>query len=79
MATAKKMFGNRKFFSLPEEYPLRLVPAKSRASHSSRKTEEATKLIKYIDDNVIGKNTTFAGPYGRRKGNRVTRLCPPSS
>ncbi|XP_041970127.1 uncharacterized protein LOC121726703 [Aricia agestis] len=31
------------------------------------KTEDASKLIKYIDDNVIGKGNSFCGPFGRRK------------
>lgn len=33
-----------------------------------KKGEDTTKLLKYIDDNVIGKNGTFFGPFGRRKG-----------
>lgn len=40
-------------------------PAKSIAA---KKGEDTTKLLKYIDDNVIGKNGTFFGPFGRRKG-----------
>jgi hypothetical protein len=61
-----KKYGNRKFYALPDEYPLR--GTKVRATHGAKKNEDAAKLIKYIDDNVIGKNTTFSGPYGRRKG-----------
>ncbi|KAK7793284.1 hypothetical protein R5R35_006781 [Gryllus longicercus] len=64
--TTKKTFGNRKFYALPEEYPLRV--SKVRPSHTPKKTEETSKLIKYIDENVIGRNHTFTGPYGRRKG-----------
>ncbi|KAJ9599552.1 hypothetical protein L9F63_009950, partial [Diploptera punctata] len=63
--TSKKAYGNRKFYALPDEYPLRYP--KVRSSHGTKKNEDAVKLIKYIDDNVIGKNTTFSGPYGRRK------------
>jgi len=66
MTSAKKTYGNRKFYALPDEYPLR--GTKVRAAYGAKKNEDATKLIKYIDDNVIGKNTTFSGPYGRRKG-----------
>lgn len=29
--------------------------------------EETEKLVRYIDDNIIGKEQTFAGPFGRRK------------
>jgi hypothetical protein len=63
---SKKTYGNRKFYALPDEYPLR--GTKVRATQSGKKNEDAAKLIKYIDDNVVGKNTTFSGPYGRRKG-----------
>ncbi|KOX73676.1 hypothetical protein WN51_13754 [Melipona quadrifasciata] len=38
------------------------------ASIAAKKGEDTTKLLKYIDDNVIGKNGTFFGPFGRRKG-----------
>ncbi|KAM3966077.1 uncharacterized protein ACR2FA_012947 [Aphomia sociella] len=31
------------------------------------KSDEVAKLIKYIDDNVIGKENSFCGPFGRRK------------
>lgn len=62
---SKKSFGNRKFYSLPDN-PNRV--SKNKFSGTSRKREDIVKLIKYIDDNVIGKNTTFSGPYGRRKG-----------
>lgn len=33
-----------------------------------KKGEDTSKLLKYIDDNVIGKNGIFFGPFGRRKG-----------
>lgn len=32
-----------------------------------KKGEDTSKLLKYIDDNVIGKNGIFFGPFGRRK------------
>ncbi|RZF37595.1 hypothetical protein LSTR_LSTR003160 [Laodelphax striatellus] len=63
MSAAKKQLGNRKFYALPEDYSLKT----SKFRNTSLKKEDTAKLIKYIDDNVIGKNTTFAGPYGRRK------------
>lgn len=70
--TTKKTYGNRKFYALPDEYPLR--GTKVRAAYGAKKNEDAAKLIKYIDDNVIGKNTTFSGPYGRRKGTSCVSL-----
>ncbi|XP_035737279.1 uncharacterized protein LOC118448306 isoform X3 [Vespa mandarinia] len=36
-------------------------------SIATKKGEDTSKLLKYIDDNVIGKNGTFFGPFGRRK------------
>lgn len=32
------------------------------------RADDAAKLVKYIDDNVIGKGNSFCGPFGRRKG-----------
>ncbi|KAF4523111.1 hypothetical protein B566_EDAN003125 [Ephemera danica] len=60
-----KTFGHRTFYSLPEDYQNR--EKESRA----KKCEDTAKLIRYIDENVIGKNTTFCGPFGRRKGIKV--------
>ncbi|XP_008201968.1 uncharacterized protein LOC100123495 isoform X2 [Nasonia vitripennis] len=40
-------------------------PAK--ASIAAKRGEDTGKLLRYIDDNVIGKNGTFLGPFGRRK------------
>ncbi|GAB1863434.1 Trna 2-thiocytidine biosynthesis protein [Camponotus japonicus] len=46
----------------------RAVPPRPVKSIAAKKGEDTTKLLKYIDDNVIGKNGTFFGPFGRRKG-----------
>lgn len=46
----------------------RLAPSRPVKSITAKKGEDTTKLLKYIDDNVIGKNGTFFGPFGRRKG-----------
>lgn len=65
--TIRKSYGNRKLSSyFPEDY-MRLVKQKNSAS-APKKTEDVAKLIKYIDDSVIGKNNAFLGPFGRRKG-----------
>ncbi|XP_054261315.1 uncharacterized protein LOC128985628 isoform X2 [Macrosteles quadrilineatus] len=64
MSAVKKSFGSRKFYALPEDYAIKSSKLKSQ---TLVKKEDSTKLIKYIDDNIIGKNTTFAGPFGRRK------------
>lgn len=39
----------------------------SLSSANLKRNEDAAKLTKYIDDNIIGKNSAFFGPFGRRK------------
>lgn len=45
----------------------RIAPPRFVRSIAAKKGEDTTKLLKYIEDNVIGKNGTFFGPFGRRK------------
>ncbi|XP_015123427.1 uncharacterized protein LOC107045619 [Diachasma alloeum] len=42
-------------------------PPRAAKSIAVKRGEDTAKLLKYIDDNVIGKNGTFFGPFGRRK------------
>ncbi|CAH2088067.1 unnamed protein product [Euphydryas editha] len=58
----KKSRGTKgKSESMQEDLPVRwYVPRE-------HKSEDAAKLIKYIDDSIIGKGTSFCGPFGRRK------------
>jgi len=65
---ANKSYGDRKFYSLPEDYAVKTSKSKNA---QNRKSEDTATLIKYIDENVIGKNTTFCGPFGRRKGKKA--------
>lgn len=67
--TIRKSYGNRRLFAFPEDYPFRLNKQKSNTP-LPKKNEEVAKLIKYIDDNIVGKNNAFLGPFGRRKGER---------
>jgi hypothetical protein len=30
--------------------------------------EDTFKIMKYIDENIIGKGAPFLGPFGRRRG-----------
>ncbi|XP_062554954.1 uncharacterized protein LOC134220005 isoform X5 [Armigeres subalbatus] len=49
-----------------DDFPLR--PAKPRAAFvTAKRPEDTLKIMKYIDDNVIGKGVAFLGPFGRRK------------
>lgn len=49
------------------------LPSRWGVSHDDH-GEDAEKLIKYIDDNVIGKGNSFCGPFGRRKGKCLLEL-----
>lgn len=67
--TIRKSYGNRKLYAFPEDYPIRSSKQKSVSVNSLvKKSEDVNKLIKYIDDNIVGKNNAFLGPFGRRKG-----------
>ncbi|XP_053669078.1 uncharacterized protein LOC128719479 [Anopheles marshallii] len=57
-----------------DDFPLRPatgagnVAGKPKATFSTvKRPEDTLKIMKYIDDNVIGKGVAFLGPYGRRK------------
>lgn len=66
--TVRKSYGNRKLYSLyPDEFPLKSKTKANASSSSPKKTEDINKLIKYIDDNIVGKSIAFLGPFGRRK------------
>uniref|UniRef100_A0A336LW48 CSON006245 protein n=1 Tax=Culicoides sonorensis TaxID=179676 RepID=A0A336LW48_CULSO len=54
-----------KSLSLSDDFPLRV--ARQRNSLIAKRTEDPVKIIKYIDENIIGKGNPFLGPYGRRK------------
>ncbi|KAG8224974.1 hypothetical protein J437_LFUL018414 [Ladona fulva] len=58
-------FGHRKFYTLPEDYP---HSDSEVLKTKSKKCEDSEKLIRYIEESVIGRDTTFSGPFGRRKG-----------
>ncbi|XP_017772669.1 PREDICTED: uncharacterized protein LOC108559823 [Nicrophorus vespilloides] len=61
----KKSYGTRKVSTCVDDY-YNLVHVK-KPNILLKKSEDNAKLIKYIDDNIIGKNNTFLGPFGRRK------------
>lgn len=50
------------------------LPSRSGTVPRVEKTEDAGNLIKFIDDNVIGKGNIFCGPFGRRKGKTLYLL-----
>lgn len=71
--TIRKSYGNRKLYSCPEDYPIKYPKQKSGSVNNLLKKsgEDVNKLIKYIDDNIVGKSNAFLGPFGRRKGERI--------
>lgn len=44
------------------------MPARWEKITEYNRSEDAASLIKYIDENIVGKGNSFCGPYGRRKG-----------
>lgn len=66
----KNSYNNRKFLTFSDD-PLRLKP---RPTSLSKKHEDVSKLIRYVDDNIVGKNNAFYGPFGRRKGNKLNNI-----
>lgn len=72
-ATIRKSYGNRKSYPFPEDYPIRSSRQKSGSVNNllKQKSEDVNKLIKYIDDNIVGKSNAFLGPFGRRKGKKI--------
>lgn len=43
------------------------LPARHGKHLKENRNEDVATLIKYIDDNIIGKGNSFCGPFGRRK------------
>ncbi|XP_077984669.1 uncharacterized protein LOC144439269 [Glandiceps talaboti] len=55
-------FGDRKFYQLPQD------DSKQQSFLPKKKNLEGNaKFIKYIDENVIGRDALFSAPYGRRQ------------
>jgi hypothetical protein len=62
-----KKASRTKSLSLSDDFSLR-VANKPKLSQVQKKPEDTAKIMKYIDDNIIGKGVAFLGPFGRRKG-----------
>ncbi|KAH1020022.1 hypothetical protein HUJ04_009753 [Dendroctonus ponderosae] len=80
-ATIRKSYGNRKSYPFPEDYPIRSSRQKSGSVNNllKQKSEDVNKLIKYIDDNIVGKSNAFLGPFGRRKESFAESFRLPTS
>ena len=74
MEDNEKLLGHRKFYDLPVS---QVIPSENHCENSVTSETEGTgiklpqqkaSLLSFIDQNVIGKDKTFSGPYGLRKG-----------
>ena len=63
--SGKKSLTNRKSCALSENSNR---SGKHKYIGGLKKREDIVKLVKNIEESLIGKNTTFNGPFGRRKG-----------
>ena len=55
--------GSRKFYEIPSEELTHF-----RHSYKLKKGRNIEELLTYIDQSCIGKDVSFSGPYGLRKG-----------
>ena len=62
-----KKSSRTKSLSLNDDFPLKSVRPKHSIS-ACKKPEDTQKIMKYVDDSIIGKGVAFLGPFGRRKG-----------
>ncbi|KAF6216838.1 hypothetical protein GE061_001188 [Apolygus lucorum] len=58
-ATKEVTFERHATFYLEDDYSLN--------PKEDKKPSDKEKLVRFIDENVVGKQQTFAGPFGRRK------------
>ncbi|XP_037913816.1 uncharacterized protein LOC119653267 isoform X2 [Hermetia illucens] len=62
-----------KSLSLSDDIPIRSPKPRNTASLStmpssaSKRVEDIGKMLKYIEENIVGKGVAFLGPFGRRK------------
>lgn len=66
--SALKKASRTKSLSLSQDDFIFPRAPRMRKSMVPQKPEDTLKLMKYIDDNIIGKGVLFLGPFGRRKG-----------
>ena len=62
LSMAALKHGSRKFYEIPRN--LQYV----RHDREVKKYKKIEELFKYIENSCIGKDLTFTGPYGLRKG-----------
>ena len=65
--------GGRRFYDIPaaagdgDRDGDRVGDARRGPADDEKAEEEAGGFLRYIADNVVGKDATFSGPFGRRK------------
>ena len=50
----------RKFYDLPD--------ASQNSPNKADRVKKSDDLLRYVEDNVLGKDKVFSGPYGMRRG-----------
>ena len=55
-----KRSGDRKFYDIPDD-------SRPQTTDSKQNVEKA-EFLNYINENVVGKDKVFSGPFGLRKG-----------
>lgn len=60
--------GHRKFFNLPTRPPEENSQRAASSVEVEEEKEDKSNLLQYINDNIIGNDRIFGGPFGDRRG-----------
>lgn len=58
--------GKRRFYTLPGDEKIGNDRKLNAEKENSKLGFDKTKLLKYVESNVIGRDATFSGPFGLR-------------
>ena len=62
-ADYKQSFAGRKFYDI--NFP---KDVRSKTNEDETQDQRKVEMFKYLEENCIGQNLCFSGPYGARKG-----------
>lgn len=71
--TTRSDHANRKFYEIPEDETVREYSVSRKLQNLTKETSGTDPhgvqdLLTYIYENIIGRDKTFSGPFGIRKG-----------